>query len=190
MKYPKTLTLAFLLSLSTLNLAAAQSNAADDPLSGFDELFDALKEIESAEEPMDLGGSDNSTLNAIETETSSEATDKEESSQTENSTTEDTVAAKSSARLIQNRLMPKTVPEGKENFVLYRVPGAFEYRGMTFTRLESSLFYNRFQRCDTTKDEVITNTLAKLKISQGAPLECRETMKYKFAPYRSFRASR
>lgn len=175
MNYLKTLTLAFLLSFTSLNLATAQSDETD-PLAEFDELF---KEIEGAEESIDLGEEGSGTLESVETEIS-----------TEPEATVTSEVSEKNTRIMQNRLLPKTIPEGKESFVLYRVPGAFEFRGMTFTQLESSLFYNRFQKCDIAEDETITSTLANLKLSQGAPLECRETMKYKFAPYRSFRAQR
>jgi len=55
MKYSKTLVLAMLLGFSTLNLATAQSEE-EDPLTGFDDLFEAIEQIEEEGTSMEAGG--------------------------------------------------------------------------------------------------------------------------------------
>ena len=40
----------------------------------------------------------------------------------------------------------KEIPAGKENHILYTMPGTIDYRGMTFMRIDSSKFFNRFQK--------------------------------------------
>ena len=199
MKYPKTLALALLLTLSSINFASAQSEE-EDPLAGIDELFNAIEEIESAEEAMEEGFTETestelvnpgeNTVGLPEADVESETTetlDEQISTTEEDSVTE---AVEAQSKNIQNRLLPKEVPEGKEDHVLYTVPGAIDYRGMTFLKIDSPRFFNRFQKCNTTEAEKTYNALAKLKISQGSPLECREAMQYQFMPYRTFRASR
>jgi len=118
------------------------------------------------------------------TETTETTTEVEVTSETSTETVTD------NRQKIGSRLFPKEIPAGKETHILYTIPGAIAFRGMTFMQIDSALFFNKFQKCDTPETDVVTNKLARLKISQGAPLECRESMKYQFAPYRTYRANR
>jgi len=175
MKYTKNLALALALSLTLISTTQAQSEE-EDPLAAFAELEAALEELEELEttEEETSESSESSSETAAETST-------EESTQT---------AEEPEGKMVSNRLLPKEVPEGKEDHLLYNIPGAIEYRGMTFLKIDSPRFFNRFQKCDTTEADKTYNVLARLKISQGAPLECRESMKYQFMPYKTFRATR
>lgn len=71
--------------------------------------------------------------------------------------------------------------------VLYRVPGAFEYKGATVLNLKSTTVKNKFVSCKLAEDATTSRRLANLKASQGAPKFCREDVEYTIIPYRTFR---
>lgn len=190
MKYTKHLALALALSLSFVSLTQAQSEG-DDPLAGFAELEAALDELESLETETEAEGTETESTTEESTTNTEASTETSTETETENSSETPTESEETpAAKTVNSRLMPKEIPEGKENHLLYNIPGAIEYKGMTFLRIDSPRFFNRFQKCDTTENDKTYNALARLKISQGSPLECREDMKYQFMPYKTFRATR
>lgn len=181
MKYTKTLALALALSLTFAATTHAQSTE-EDPLADFADLEAALDELGSLE----TEASDSESLSSeADAEASTEATTETESEVNTEANLE--TKEEASGKTVNSRLLPKEVPEGKEDYLLYNIPGAIEYRGMTFLRIDSPRFFDRFQKCDTTEDDKTYNALARLKISQGSPLECRESMEYQFLPYKTFR---
>ena len=206
MNYKKPLAFAFILSFSLVNAGQAQSDESfdEDPLTVIDDLMETLESIEQLEDVEEFdsgmdsgaldgeseGALDESLTNDLDASVNAEGTagaETSESTDTQNATTTEPVLEPKS---VGNRLAPKEIPEGKENHLLYKIPGAIDYKGMTFLRIDSPRFFNQFQKCDTTDADRTQNALARLKISQGAPLECREAMKYQFMPYKTFRASR
>lgn len=187
MKRTSVVALAFLLSLASFNISHAQSS--EDPFED-DILGDLFSDLESFSDEVEEqeSGSEEGFGELPELTPSDES---ENSTELSESTGEDllTPSEEAPARALISRNYIKEVPEGKEAFLLYKIPGAFEYRGMTFMNVDSDKYYNPYQPCDLTEQHVITGSLARLKISQGAPLECREDLKYSFLPYRTFRAS-
>ncbi len=208
MKQTKYLLLGLIISTASIGNSFAQSE--EDPLDAVDGLIDAIEALES--EDGDGAEEDTSTENGSSNQAAEESTVADESTATtaDESTTAETpasadetgssetattdTASKQSgtdeAERASSRLIPKEAPAGKEDHLLYKIPGAIEYKGMTFLKIDSPKFFNQFQRCDLAENETLTGTLARLKVSQGAPLECRETMKFQFIPYKTFRATR
>lgn len=203
MRYTKYLALMLLMTVSVANMSFAQSED-DDPLAAIDELNAALAALESFEGDTT---SEETTGDTVQTDPAPAAPGSEASESTSESTSETTaneetsaepaVAAEATttvdevqAKSILDRLAIKEIPAGKENHILYTMPGTIDYRGMTFLKIDSSKFFNRFQKCNVAASDTVTSALSRLKISQGAPLECRESMQYQFLPYKTFRASR
>lgn len=204
MKTTTLIALSLLFALTTLNTAPLQ--AADDPF-GDDEIGDIFAELENFESETDSETStesDSESTNSDELQSSAseegddssetqEALDSSESStasESETTTQSSTEAIAPETKQVNSRSYLLEIPEGKEHHLLYSIPGAIEYKGMTFMNIDSPKFFNKFQKCSTPETSKITNTLARLKISQGAPLECREDMQYKFIPYKTFRTRR
>lgn len=179
MKQTTVVALGFLLCLLSFNISHAQSS--EDPFS--DDLFgDLFSELETfSEEPSEEEFTED--LGSEEPPAEDLSSGDSELLPTEDLGTE--ARTNSSGRdYIQE------IPEGKEAFLLYQIPGAFEYRGMTFLTVDSPKYLNPYQPCDLTAEHVITDKLARLKISQGAPLECREDIVYRYFPYKTYRTSR
>jgi len=210
MRYTKTLGLMLLMAASATNVSFAQE---EDPLAAIDELNEAIEALESFEEDNEsFETNEESSVesdflspteiqdNVVEPNSSedlmmpSETLDATENTvESENVDSQNIVSEtvnELQSKSITDRLQIKEIPEGKENHLLYTMPGTIDYRGMTFMRIDSSKFFNRFQKCNIAESDTVTSTLSRLKVSQGAPLECRESMKYQFLPYRTFRASR
>ena len=204
MRYTKSLALMLLMAVSVTNISFAQSEEAD-PLDTIDELNQALASLQNT----DFGENDEEDSEQSEPATSEptasealsepvigasesilETTSSEESAPEVTSGKETAPVNELQAKSIVDRLAIKEVPAGKEHHLLYTMPGTIDYRGMTFMRIDSSRFFNRFQKCDVAESDTLTSTLSRLKISQGAPLECRESMQYQFLPYKTFRAAR
>ena len=155
MKSIKNLSLALILSFSLLSVAHAQSE--EDPLAGIDDLFDALTEIEESESFDQESSTEESTGDSMTESTTESSTEEstttEESATTENSpeSTQEETSTEDKAKkdelrkkLASNRFEVKTAPTGKESHVLYNLPGAIDYRGMTFLKMSSPKFLNRF----------------------------------------------
>ena len=182
MKRTSVVALAFLFSLLSFNVSHAQSS--EDPFE--DDIFgDLFSDLESfSDEVEEQEGSDSQ-------DSFGDLPTLEPSDNTNESVEEDllTPTQEAPSRATVSRSYIKEVPEGKEAFLLYQVPGAFEYNGMTFLNIDSDKYFNPYQPCDLTDKHVITSQLARLKLSQGAPLECREDIRYVYMPYRTYRAS-
>lgn len=208
MKTTTVVALSLLLSFMTINTTHAQE---EDPLDGFGDILDAFSELaeegsselestdsssssEDSSTSSESTSTDSTSTEESESESSStESTSTENTSTTESTTTTDTTSADyttTKSNVNPRYLVPTTIPEGKENFVLYRVPGAIELNGSTFLNIKSSKFYNRYQRCNMAETEVVNDRLARLKISQGGPLACREDMEYRFQPYKTYGSNR
>ncbi len=205
MRYTKSFALMLLLAAGVTNISFAQSNESD-PLDTIDELNQALsalqsddsgentednnEQIKTTSETDVSGAVASETILASESSSESSLSEETATESTETSAKETTSVNELQAKSIIDRLSIKEIPAGKEHHLLYTMPGTIDYRGMTFMRINSPRFFNRFQKCNVAESDTITKTLSRLKISQGAPLECRESMKYQFLPYKTFRATR
>ncbi len=81
--------------------------------------------------------------------------------------------------------------ETDEYSLLKRVPGAIKHRGSTLLVISSKKTLSKYLPCKVAETAKITNALARLKMSQGAPLACREDVGARlYMPYRTFRGYR
>ena len=87
------------------------------------------------------------------------------------------------------RFSAPVVPEDKTEAtkVLYRIPGAVEYKGSTMINFYSNKTKNKYVPCAVEDDQSTSQALYNLKLSQGAPKYCRESIEYNILPYRTFR---
>lgn len=180
----------FIFGLLSLQPITVQAQSSEDPFGDFEDLFSELEDFESES---------SDEIEAVEDESSAEdeasaenlQSSDEEAVDSETTSDEETAPVESKTNPLEARLNTVAeIPEGKEDYLLYNVPGAIEHGGMTLLRIDSPKFFNKYQKCNFATNEQVTGTLAMLKISQGAPLECREDMQYQFAPYKTFRSTR
>jgi|GEM_PF-3804789 len=208
MKTTTVIALSLMFGLINLSPVNAQSSE-EDPFAGLEDFFSELESLES-EGGEEFADTENNSESSSSFETDSfmaesdtllssadESADEvisESAPEASNTVTTEAEAVISTVPFRGNlgsvRLNNGAAPEGKESHVLYNIPGAIEYNGMTFLNIDSRKFFNRFQKCDIAETETVTNALSRLKISQGAPLACREDMQYKFLPYKNFRSTR
>lgn len=193
MKHTTVVALGLLLSLMSFNISYAQS--VEDPF-GEDFFGDLFSELESfSEDPEVLAAEEDTTSGSSSSSSSSSGTSSSTPLDEPQSSDESDLLLPSDnfeSNVVNDnaRSYVQNIPEGKENFLLYNVPGAVEHRGMTFLNFTSAKQLNAYQRCQLGESDVLTNKLARLKISQGAPLECREDIVYRYFPYKTYRISR
>lgn len=71
-----------------------------------------------------------------------------------------------------------------------KVPGAITLKGMTFLTISSQKMIGTYLPCSTTEEDTLMNAFTRLKLSQGAPVDCREDITYRMFPYRMYRKAR
>ncbi len=173
----KTTTVTALVLLMSFAITPATSFAADEILTPTEE--GTGDDFGLGDEFGDLFGDDFGEEFSEESESSEEESTGEENETTEEDTEKETKEVGGVDEI------------NKKSIALYdRVPGAVQAKGMTFLSFSSAKTRSKYLPCDTEESQTLMNRFTRVKLSQGAPLTCREDITFRLMPYRMYRRTR